>query len=325
MRAPEFWRTDNVLARLLEPVGQIVGALTTRRVARAKPLRVDVPVICVGNLTVGGAGKTPIAAAIAAKLRNYGKTPAILIRGYGGRLKRPVKVDASLHTFEDVGDEALLHAMASPVWVARNRSLGALDAVKDGADVLIMDDGHQHTSLAKDLSLVVIDGNTGFGNGRITPAGPLREPAEGGLARAQAAVLVGGDPHSLASGLAKHVEVLRAHMVAGPERCQLQGQKVVAFAGIGDPEKFFHTLCAIGAQVIAFHPFGDHYGYADADIQSILDEAFSINALPVTTMKDAVRLSPDQRQQVNVLSVGVEWETPAALDRLLDLALTALA
>ena len=321
MRAPEFWRTDNVLARLLEPIGQIVGAVTTRRVARARPLRVDVPVICVGNLTVGGTGKTPIAIAIAARLQNRSKSPAILMRGYGGRLKGPIRVNDSLHTFEDVGDEALLHAITSPVWVARNRALGALNAIKDGADVLIMDDGHQHTSLAKDLSLVTVNGNTGFGNGRITPAGPLREPAESGLARAQAAVLVGADPHNLAEGLAEYAEVLRARIVPGPEWHQLQGRKVVAFAGIGDPEKIFHTLGAVGAQVVAFHPFSDHYGYASADIQSILDEAFSVDAVPVTTMKDAVRLSPDQRQQVNVLSVDVEWETPAALEQLLDQAL----
>lgn len=321
MHAPEFWRSENVLARLLDPIGQIVGAVTTRRVARAKPLRVNVPVICVGNLSVGGTGKTPVAASIAARLRDLGKNPAILTRGYGGRIKGPVKVDDFSHTYEDVGDEALLHAMTSPVWVARNRALGALEAVKDGADVLVMDDGHQHTTLAKDLSLVVVDGNTGFGNGRITPAGPLREPAESGLARANAVILMGNDPHNLAEGLANHTDVLRAHIVPGPEWRSLQGRKVVAFAGIGNPEKFYHTLNAVGARVVAFHPFHDHYGYAAADIQTILDEAFSIDALPVTTLKDAVRLSPDQRQQVDVLSVDVEWEDPTARDRLIDQAL----
>ena len=322
MHAPEFWRTDNVLARFLEPFGQIVGAVTTGRVARAKPLRVDAPVICVGNLSVGGTGKTPVAASIAARLRSRGKSPAILMRGYGGRLKGPVRVDDFVHTAEDVGDEALLHALTTPVWVARNRALGALDAIKGGADVLVMDDGHQHTTLAKDLSLVVVDGPTGFGNGRITPAGPLREPAESGLARAHAVILMGPDPHHLEEGLAKHAPVLRAHLAPGPEWRHLQGRKVVGFAGIGNPEKFFHALHAAGAQVVAFHPYSDHYGYAGADIQTILDEAFAVDALPVTTVKDAVRLSPDQRQQVNTLSVDVEWEDPAALDRLMDSAIS---
>lgn len=321
MHAPEFWRTDNVLARFLEPFGQIVGAVTSRRLARAKPLRVDVPVICVGNLSVGGTGKTPVAASIATHLRSRGKSPAILMRGYGGRLKGPVRVDDFVHTVEDVGDEALLHAMTTPVWVARNRALGALEAIKGGADVLIMDDGHQHTTLAKDLSLVVVDGHAGFGNGRITPAGPLREPAESGLARADAVILMGPDPHRLEGGLAKHAPVLRAHLAPGPEWRHLQGRKVVGFAGIGEPEKFFHTLIAAGAQVVAFHPYSDHYGYEGADIQTILDEAFSLDALPVTTRKDAVRLSPDQRQQVNVLSVDVEWENQTELDGLLDSAL----
>lgn len=321
MHAPEFWQSDNVLARLLGPVGHIVGAVATRRVARAKPLRVDVPVICVGNLSVGGTGKTPIATSIAAQLRSMGKTPAVLMRGYGGKLKGPIKVNGATHSHEDVGDEALLHATTSSVWVSRSRALGALEAIKEGADALIMDDGHQHTTLAKDLSLVVVDGTAGFGNGRVTPAGPLREPIESGLSRADAIILMGEDPRSLAGKLNRHGEVLRAHTAPGPEWQKLRGRKVVAFAGIGAPEKFLHALTAVGAKVVAFHPFHDHYGYADADIQSILDEAFSVDALPVTTLKDAVRLTPDQRQQVDVLTVDIQWQDRAALVRLINQAL----
>ena len=318
MRAPKFWRTDNALSRFLEPFGHIVGVITTRRMNKAKPLRVDVPVICVGNLSVGGTGKTPIAASIAANLSNRGKNPAILMRGYGGRLKGPTRVEASIHTINDVGDEALLHTATAPVWVARNRALSALSAIKSGADTLIMDDGHQHNTLAKALTFLVIDGYAGFGNGRITPAGPLREPAESGLARAQVAILMGPAPHRIEEGLAKHIQVLRARLAPGPEWRHLQGRKVIGFAGIGDPEKFLNTLNAAGAHVVAFHPFSDHYGYVDADIQSILDEAFAVDALPVTTEKDAIRLSLDQRQQVNILTVGVEWEDKTKLDRLLD-------
>ena len=181
-----------------------------------------------------------------------------------------------------------------------------------------MDDGHQHPSLAKDLSLVVVDGVQGFGNGRILPAGPLRESVTAGLARADAVVLMGEDPNGLTSQLGGRLPVLRAHLALGPEWQALRGQKVVAFAGIGDPERFYHALQAVGARVVAFHPFGDHYGYAAADIEPMLDEAYNVGAIPVTTGKDAVRIDPDKRQQVNVLTVTATWDDVHQLDALLN-------
>ncbi|TAL00562.1 MAG: tetraacyldisaccharide 4'-kinase [Rhodospirillaceae bacterium] len=318
MRPPEFWRTDNGVARLLNPIGRLVGAITTRRVLNATPLRASVPVISVGNLTVGGTGKTPVAMSIVTRLKARGLAPAVILRGYGGTLPGPVAVDPARHTAEDVGDEALLHAALAPTWVARSRAAGAVLATAAGASVIVLDDAHQHPSLAKDLSVIVIDGAAGFGNGRIVPAGPLRESVGDGLARTDAVVLMNDDRRNLASRLAAHVPVLRANLVPGPEQELLRGRRVVAFAGIGDPEKFFHTLRALGAQVVAKHPFDDHEGFGESDIQPILDEAYSLNAIPVTTAKDAVRLPPDQRQQVNVLSVGVEWADVSALDALLD-------
>lgn len=318
MRAPDFWQSDNPLARLLEPVGLIVGGVTARRAMKAPLVRAGVPVICVGNLTTGGTGKTPVVASLVRRLAAQGRTPAVVMRGYGGSLKGPMRVDAHGHSADDVGDEALLHARRGATWVSRVRAHAAAPAVAGGADVLVMDDGHQHASLAKDLSLIVVDGRTGFGNERVFPAGPLREPIRGGLKRAQAAVLMGEDRLGLAEGLAEYLPVLRARLAPGPESMSLRGQRVVAFAGIGDPEKFYQTLVGIGARVTAFHPFEDHYTFDAADIQPILDEAFAIGALPITTEKDAVRLSPDQRQQVNVLSVDVEWEDLETLDKLLD-------
>ncbi len=325
MRAPDFWQSDNGIARLLEPFGLIYGAVTAQRLARAKPTRANKPVICVGNLTAGGSGKTPIAAALAAHLSDLGRTPAILLRGYGGSLKGPIRVSAASHSVDEVGDEALLHARAAMTWVARERALAAPLAIAGGADVLIMDDGHQHTSLYKDLSLIVVDGQSGFGNGRLIPAGPLRETVNAGLARADAVILMGDDPNDIAGRLSGRTSgrlpILRAHLALGPEWRALRDQRVVAFAGIGNPDKFLAALQAVGARVVAFHPFSDHYGYAAADIQPILDEAYAVKALPVTTVKDAVRLDPDQRQQVNVLTVKAEWEDIGAFDALLEKAL----
>ncbi|MHB1207567.1 MAG: tetraacyldisaccharide 4'-kinase [Rhodospirillaceae bacterium] len=328
MRAPEFWDSDNGLARLLAPIGAIVGAVTARRIARAKPVRVGIPVICVGNLTVGGTGKTPVAAAIATRLKARGLKPAILLRGYRGRKqKEPLRVDLSQHTVADVGDEALLHAKLFPVFVCAARDRAALAAIADGADVLVMDDGHQNPGLAKDLSLVVVDGVSGFGNGHITPAGPLREDISAGLKRADAVILMGDDPRDLAAKLAAKFDgrlpVMRAHLAPGPEYRGLAGQRVVAFAGIGDPGKFFRALSGAGARIVAKHVFDDHHEFDAADIQPILDEAYELDALPVTTSKDAVRLSPDQRQQVNVLTVTAVLDQPAMLDRLLDKVLGA--
>lgn len=323
MRAPDFWQTENGLARLLTPFGLMYGAVTANRIARTQPVRVGVPVICVGNLTAGGTGKTPVAESIAQLLARKDRAPAVLLRGYGGRKHAaPLRVDRSVHTITDVGDEALLHAAAFPTFVSPDRVQAALMAIAQGATALVMDDGHQNPGLAKDLSLVVVDGIQGFGNGRIMPAGPLRENITAGLRRADAVVVMGDDPRDLAGKLSERLPVLRAHLALGPEFRQLSRQRVVAFAGIGQPEKFFRSLSAAGAQVVARRVFDDHHEFDAADIQPILDEAFDLGAIPVTTAKDAVRLSPDQRQQVNVVTVKVEWEDLSALDQLLDRVLT---
>ncbi len=318
MQPPDFWTSDGGLARLLDPIGRAVGAITTRR-ARAMPqTRVGAPVISIGGLTVGGSGKTPVAMSICAKLRARHQSPAIVLRGYRGSETGPLAVDLNTHTASAVGDEALLHAVHTPTWVARRRAAGAQAAIAGGANVIVLDDGHQHPGIARDLSLVVVDGRTAFGNGRIFPAGPLREAVADGLARADAVVIVGDDTRGLTRRFAPMLPVLHADLVPGPEHIGLRGQRVVAFAGIGDPRKFFATLRDFGAQVVATHPFADHYAFDVTDVQPILDEAFSLGAIPVTTAKDAVRLAPDQRQQVNVLSVDVAWRDEAALEQLLD-------
>jgi len=323
MHAPEFWTSDEGLSRLLEPFGRIYGAITTARAARDNQPRAPIPVISVGGLTVGGAGKTPVAMALVRRLQSLGRRPAVILRGYGGTLKGPVRVEEHIHTAAEVGDEALLHAMSAPTWVARRRIDGVRAAAEQAADVAVLDDGHQHPGLHKDLRIVVLDGASPFGNGYVFPAGPLREKPAAGLARADAVVMVGNDAQDVASRLPPSLPILRADMVPDPRALALRGRPVVAFAGIARPEKFFETLQALGARIVAVHPFEDHQAFGPADIQPILDEAFAINAVPVTTAKDAVRLSPDQRQQVDVVDVMVRWADEGAVDALLKRVLTA--
>jgi tetraacyldisaccharide 4'-kinase len=322
MRAPDFWHTHGPIVRALIPLGKLYAAATAWRLKHTRPVQVEAPVISVGNLTVGGTGKTPVVRDLVQRCKNLGHQPAVVLRGYGGRLAGPVRVDGDVHTVLDVGDEALLHARDGPTWVARKRSDGALQAVAEGATVIILDDAHQHASLHKDCALVVVDGATGFGNHHTLPAGPLREDVRAGLARADRIILMGPDKTGLIDRLPPQLEVLNCHIDPTADAVQLRGRKVVAFAGLGRPDKFFNALVSVGAKVIAAHPFDDHHLYQQADIQPILDEAFELDALPVTTEKDAMRLSPYQRQQVNVLQVAVRWEHPSAIDSLLNEVLT---
>lgn len=319
MRAPDFWRDDNALARLLAPLGAVYAWAVRRNLDTAEEYRPAVPVICVGNIVAGGAGKTPVCIALARRLIAAGAKPHFLTRGYGGSEVGPRAVDLDRHDFARVGDEALLLAREAPTWVARWRPDGAVAAAQMGAGLIVMDDGFQNGSIAKDLSLVVADGEYGFGNGRVIPAGPCREPPGRGLARADALVVVGEDRHGLGDlARARGVPLLRARLVPGPEAAWFAGRKVVAFAGIGRPEKFFATLKGCGARLTSTHAFPDHHAYERKDIEALLAEAGANEATAVTTAKDAVRLPADLRARVRVLSVALDWEDPSLLTPLLD-------
>ena len=310
MRAPDFWRRDGALAHLLAPLGFFHGAATAWKSRRARPLRVAARVICVGNLTAGGSGKTPVAIAIAGLLT--GQKIFFLTRGYGGALAGPRLVEPH-DSAADVGDEALLLARTAPTIVSRDRRKGAELAVRLGAKIIVMDDGHQNFSLQKDLSLVVVYGESGFGNGRVIPAGPLREPVAQGLARADAVIVMGaGDP--LPGGFAG--PVLRARLAAGEHG--LAGRRVYAFAGIGRPEKFLMTLREEGAGIAGSRFFADHHVYDVMELVSVRTQALAANALPVTTEKDLVRLPPEQRAGIAVLPVRAVFDAPDAMARLLD-------
>ncbi len=295
MREPEFWWRPRG-GMLLAPLGAIYGAVAAARM-QAQGASAGVPVICLGNLTVGGAGKTPAALAVAHLLLAARERPFFLSRGYGGRLAGPVRVDPSFHHAADVGDEPLLLARLAPTIVARDRVAGAKTARLGGASVIVMDDGFQNPSLAKDLSIVVVDGRRGIGNGRIVPAGPLRAPLDIQIARSQAIVVVGP-----ADGAGKVLDAARRHGVTvfhgrlEPDRnslAALGGRKVLAFAGIGDPEKFFATLREAGVAIGERASFPDHHRYTTTDAQTLLARAEAANLVLITTEKDHVRLLGD--------------------------------
>jgi tetraacyldisaccharide 4'-kinase len=316
-RAPAFWGRDGgtLLPRLLSPFAAATAAVTARRMARPG-WRAPVPVICCGNVTVGGAGKTTLALDIGSRLVAHGRVVHFLLRGYGGTVRGTHRVTAA-DSAAQVGDEALLLAEVAPAWIGADRAASAHAAIAAGAGVLVMDDGLQNPTLHKDLSLLVVDGATGFGNGRVLPAGPLREPIAAGAARCQAAVLIGGDLASVAAALPPVLPVLRARLVPGPEVADLAGRKVFAFAGIASPDKFFATLRDAGVVLAGTASFPDHHRYTDRELRHLLGEAARLGAAPATTRKDAVRLPADIRRQVHIIGVTLAWDDPASLETLL--------
>lgn len=315
MRTPGFWQEDGFWPQLLAPAAAAYGWAARRRRQAARPWRAGVPVLSIGNLVAGGAGKTPVAIALAQHLAGRGRRPHLLSRGYGGRARGPLRVDAERHDAAEVGDEPLLLTHAAPTWVARDRAAGARAAIAAGADMLLLDDGHQNQALAKDLALVVVDGGQAFGNRRLLPAGPLRESVAEGLARADAVVLLGEDSTGLAQELAATLPLLTARLE--PNESDASGQAVVAFAGIGRPEKFFATLEGMACEVLGRHAFADHHPYREHEIMVLLDKATKLDAALVTTAKDHVRLPAHLQGLVQVVGVSVAWDDEAALDDIL--------
>ena len=313
MRAPRFWQHDGVLPRLLSPVSALVAEITARRMAEPG-WRPPIPVVCCGNVGVGGAGKTTLALDLGARLTRRGARVAFLTRGYRGRSRGTSRVSVG-HDARDVGDEAMLLAEVAPTFVGADRVASARAAVDAGATVLVMDDGLQNPGLVKDLSFLVIDGVAGFGNRRVLPAGPLREPVAACARRCHAAVLIGEDGGDVGTTLPANMAVLRARLQ--PDATDVAGRRVLAFAGIGRPSKFFTTLQEAGADIAWQRGFPDHYAYHESELIRLQKRAARLDAVLVTTPKDAVRLPTEWRAQVMVVGVSLVWADEAQIETLL--------
>lgn len=323
MRAPGFWWRapdhPGLLPRLLSPLGWLYAAGTARRL-RQPSYKPKVPVICVGNLTAGGAGKTPTVIALIERLTARGRKVHVVSRGYGGSLEGPLRVGETRHSAEEVGDEPLLLSAFAPVWVARDRAAGVRAAETSGAEVILMDDGFQNPAVKPSLSLVVVDAARGFGNGRCIPAGPLREPVPTGLVRADLVLSI-GDPAAQAQFDATWPLALpRLRGALHPLRMGMdwKDERLLAFAGIADPARFFATLRAEGAELVRGEALADHEMLSETLLRRLEAEAAAAGAQLVTTEKDAARLPPHWRPKVLTLVVRLKLDDWTPLDNHLD-------
>jgi tetraacyldisaccharide 4'-kinase len=327
MREPGFWhRPSSWKSHLLRPLAALYGAVAARRLRR-QGFDAGIPVLCVGNYHIGGAGKTPTVLALAKILRALGETPVVLSRGYGGRLRGPVMVDPSRHLADDVGDEPLMMARGVPVAVARDRIDGVALAKSQRASVILMDDGFQNPALAKDASLIVIDSDRGLGNGRVFPAGPLRAPLPPQLARTNALVVVGDGNASAAVAAdvkARGGQVFAAHLKPDVAALSaLSGKRLFAFAGIGDPVRFFRTLRAGGLEVVRERGFADHHKYSQSDLDALGSDARRDQLTLVTTEKDFARLRgsaepPAFGSEIAAFAVTLEFVDAVAVRKFLS-------
>lgn len=322
MMAPMHWQSRGMLAWFWFPASLIYAVLVWLRTATIKPVQLSVPVICVGNNTVGGSGKTPTVIAICKWLQQKGEVPHVISRGYKGRYDGTVKVDPAAHIAQEVGDEPLLIARYVPCWVARKRLHAARAAIRDGATVIVMDDGLQNPTLHKTFSVAVFDAQHGIGNGLLLPAGPCREVLSRTMKRANLSLVIGTHiSGSLHKKLQRSQKPIYEAMLMPPTNMDLKGVKVHPFAGIGNPDKFFTMLEQMGAVIALKSRFPDHHYYTQADLQRLVRESSEHGAKLVTTEKDAVKLPPDFMRDVMVVPVELAVKNQDDMQQMLCAAL----
>jgi len=322
MREPWFWRSDTIAAKVvsasLSPAGYLYDLGQQIRWRITRPARANVPVICIGNATLGGVGKTPFAIMLCNSLSEEGLCCAFLTRGYGGSEPGPLRVNADKHTHEQVGDEALLLARHGATWVSRDRIAGAKAAAQEGTDVIIMDDGFQNPTIEKTFSVLLIDAEDPSGNGHVFPAGPLREPVMRAQQRADVTVVIGPEEAGAQSAASRHNAAFAAWLTP-PET--VPPQKVVAFSGIGRPEKFFTLLRREGFDIANAISFPDHHPFTPANLTALTKSAKRANAALITTQKDHIRLPADMRDRVLTYPVRMMLNQPAAFKALVKSAI----
>jgi len=333
MKPPRFWSGEkagalgNVAQAAFTPLSRIYEWAGARRIARTIPVEVPPFVVCIGNLTLGGTGKTPIAIAALETFNERKITAHAVTRGYGGSLTGPVRVDPGRQTAEETGDEPRLLARVAPTWISRDRVFGARQAGVAGAKAIVLDDGYQNPRLGKDFSILVVDGVAGWGNGRVFPAGPLREPVAAGLARAQAVIVMmpdaDSDPDLRTLGLDElEIPVLTAWLEPSAPP---PGGPLVAFAGIGRPQKFFGSLAAAGGELAECRGFADHHPYSARELAELRDLADAHGASLVTTEKDWVRIPAEHRAAISAWPVRAAFREPERFKALLLDAMDACA
>lgn len=316
MKTPQFWSSNNIYSWLLWPFSYFyyLGYLTRRQYSNTT--KVDVPVVCIGNLTAGGAGKTPVALYIGQLLKKKHIKAFYISRGHGGSQKEPLLVDVQKHSAKLVGDEPLLLAQVLPTVVGKNRLKTAQFAAKQGAQMIVMDDGFQNPTLHKDLSLIVVDRRLSFGNEKMLPAGPLREPVDFGLARADALVLI--NPANFIPTALPDIPLLIARSKPAGSMLELAGKKIFAFCGIATPQKFYAMLKTAGAEVVEKKSFADHHQYSATQIKNLKAQAKKHHALLVTTSKDAARIPAGAKEGIFVAEMELSFENREKLEELID-------
>lgn len=311
LRSPKFWsEKDSAIVKILKPISRLYSFISSTRLNNVTPEKAAVPVICVGNVVLGGAGKTPTVELVCEILKEGGFIPHILTAGYGGYLKNVVRVDANLHSYLQVGDEALLSATVAPTWVGKNRVNSGKAAILAGANILVMDDGFQNNSIEKDFKILVVDSCQEFGNEHLFPAGPLRESIESGVKKSDVVLIIGEKNENLENKIKQFrssipISYAKMEVVSSIE---VDNNKVVGFCGLGYPDKFKKTLINCGYEIMDFIAFSDHHPYTITEIQKLIKGAANVGATLVTTMKDYVKIPEVFKKDMSVISIKLKLE-----------------